>query len=160
MPSTNVLKITASGLVTYDGAGAFTATPYTDTTFTPALNFGGSVGITYSSQVGYYTRIGNMVYVSINIALSSKGSSSGFANITGLPFTSSSTDAQYSFNAYYLGMASFPSSTTDPVGRVMLSGSTLTPWGFLGGTTGSIAQFGDSNFTNTSILRFDGFYRV
>lgn len=161
MPTTNILNVNTSGLVTYDGAGVFSATNYTNTTFTPTLLFGaGSVGLTYTTQVGFYTRIGNIVYISVNIQLSSKGSSTGFANFTGLPFTSSSTDAQYSLNAYYLGMASFPGSTTDPVARIALSDTKFTIWGYLGPSVGTISQLGDSNFTNTSLIRVDGFYRV
>ncbi len=62
---------------------------YEEGTWTPGVSFGaGTTGITYSSQPGRYTKIGNLVYVNAVISLSSKGSSTGQPKITGLPFTS------------------------------------------------------------------------
>ena len=61
-------------------------------TFTPILSFGGaSVGITYSTQLGNYTKIGDRTFFTITITLTSKGSSVGVAAIAGLPNTSSVT---------------------------------------------------------------------
>src|SRR5579859_5311212 len=58
------------------------------TAFTPVLNFGGgSTGITYSSQVGAYVKIGAMVFFNAEIVLTNKGSSTGIANLASLPFT-------------------------------------------------------------------------
>src|SRR5260221_129364 len=54
--------------------------------FTPGLAFGGaSTGITYTTQTGAYTQIGNIVFFSMIINLSSKGTATGNATITGLP---------------------------------------------------------------------------
>jgi len=59
---------------------------YTTNTFTPVLNFGGATtGITYTTQTGQYTSIGNMTFCTISILLSNKGSATGTATITGLP---------------------------------------------------------------------------
>ena len=56
--------------------------------WTPGISFGGSTtGITYSSQSGKYTKIGRAVHIIWRFYLSSKGSASGHAAITGLPFT-------------------------------------------------------------------------
>ena len=68
-------------------AAANTLDDYETGTWTPTLNLGGSsVGITYSKNVGRYTKIGRMVYASFDILLSNKGSSVGGASIDGLPF--------------------------------------------------------------------------
>ncbi len=65
---------------------------YEEGTFTPVLEFGGaSVGLTYGTQYGSYTKVGNRVSVTIQIVLTAKGSSTGNAIISGLPFTSDST---------------------------------------------------------------------
>ena len=161
MPTNNPINLTASGLTTYDGAGAFTGTNYSNTTFTPTLTFGGgSTGITYTTQVGFYTRIGNLVTVSINLTLSSKGSSTGIAAISGLPFAASATNVIYILNGYVFGMTSFPTTTTIPMGLILASSSTVDIWGYLGPTTGTISQFADTNFAATSTIRFNGFYRV
>ncbi|MSX01582.1 MAG: hypothetical protein F2813_00300 [Actinobacteria bacterium] len=56
--------------------------------FTPQLKFGGNnVGMTYgASHSGRYTRIGRLVFAAIFVHLTAKGSSTGSATITGLPF--------------------------------------------------------------------------
>jgi len=60
---------------------------YEEGTWTPQLNFDGSNnGITYTSRVGRYTKIGRMVYASFLIVLSNKGSATGGTTISGLPF--------------------------------------------------------------------------
>jgi hypothetical protein len=57
------------------------------TSFTPALNFGGgTTGITYVVQSGAYVRVASMVFFTISIQLSSKGSSTGNMQVSGLPF--------------------------------------------------------------------------
>lgn len=63
---------------------------YEEGTFVPVLQFGGaSVGVTYTTQIGKFTRIGNTVHFTINIKLTSKGSSTGQAKIAGLPVAAS-----------------------------------------------------------------------
>jgi hypothetical protein len=161
MATNNAINVTASGLTTYDGAGAFTGTSYTNTTFTPTLTFGGgSTGITYTTQVGFYTQIGNLITVSINLVLSSKGSSTGVAAISGLPSAASATNVVYILNGYLLGMTSFPATTTIPIGLILASSSTVDIYGYLGPTAGTITQFVDTDFAATSTIRFNGFYRV
>lgn len=55
-------------------------------TWTPTVLFGGATtGITYTTQIGRYTRIGNMIFATATIVLSSKGSATGVATIGGLP---------------------------------------------------------------------------
>jgi len=67
---------------------ANTLDDYEEGTWTMGLTFGGlSTGITYNSNSGYYTKIGNVVTISGRMALTSKGSATGDAIITGLPFT-------------------------------------------------------------------------
>jgi hypothetical protein len=61
---------------------------YEEGTWTPTLNFSGnSVGLTYSRQVGKYVKVGNIVYCSGHFQVSNKGSSTGTAVVSGLPFT-------------------------------------------------------------------------
>lgn len=60
---------------------------YTTGTWTPTIKFGGgNTGIVYTINHGRYTKIGNMVLIQFLIATSSKGSSTGFMTIEGLPF--------------------------------------------------------------------------
>lgn len=75
------------GGVSFNG-GTNNLQTYVEGSWTPGVAFGGAaVGITYSAQVGKYTQIGNVVYFMYSIALTSKGSSTGSATITGFPVT-------------------------------------------------------------------------
>jgi len=72
---------------------------YEEGTFTPVLTYStpGTVAITYvaGSQKGFYTKIGNTVNVMIDLRVNtfSKGTASGFVQVTGLPFTAKDTGA-------------------------------------------------------------------
>ena len=60
---------------------------YEEGTWSPVLKFGASsTGIAQASAAGRYTKIGKMVLASFNILLSDKGSQTGLATVTGLPF--------------------------------------------------------------------------
>ena len=61
---------------------------YEEGTWTPAFSFGdGTTGIQYgSTRAGIYTKIGKLVTASFNVYITSKGSSTGNAEIN-LPFT-------------------------------------------------------------------------
>lgn len=91
--------LSATGLITATGGQiSFPATQnasadanvlddYEEGDWTPVLSFGGgTTGITYGTQVGRYTKIGRMVSLSFRLTLTSKGSSTGVAVITGVPF--------------------------------------------------------------------------
>jgi len=60
---------------------------YEEGSWTPAFSPASGSGITYTSQSGRYTKIGNMVYVAFEIEMSAKGTASGGLLVTGLPFT-------------------------------------------------------------------------
>ena len=60
---------------------------YVEGTFTPSLSFV-SGSVTLSTAEGYYTRIGNLVYITIKLIISALSSPSGAMTITNLPITS------------------------------------------------------------------------
>jgi hypothetical protein len=64
---------------------------YEEGTWTPTLTFsGGTTGITYDSvRVGTYVKFGRLVWLNCRVALTNKGSSTGTARVTGLPYTAS-----------------------------------------------------------------------
>jgi hypothetical protein len=82
---------TASGGIQFNGdtAAANALDDYEEGTWTPSVAFGGaSVGVVLSVANGAtYTKIGRQVTVNGFFAITSKGSSTGAATITGLPFT-------------------------------------------------------------------------
>ena len=55
-------------------------------TWKPGMSFGnGTTGITYDNQLGNFVKIGRLVVANYKLILSSKGSDTGIARITGLP---------------------------------------------------------------------------
>ena len=135
--------------------GTNTLANYTaSTTFTPSLEFGGATtGITYTTQAGRYCRVGSIVYFSIYLLLSSKGTATGTATITGLPFTvnitSSVTHCVYS-------------NVTVPAGRTDIAFFPAnvqtygTLYGYGTGTT--ISALNDTHFAATSSVYITGCY--
>lgn len=78
---------TSSLTLNFGGSvGSALSTYISSGSFTPGVSFGGgTTGITYSAQNGTYTRIGSIIVFELLVILTSKGSSTGNAAITGLP---------------------------------------------------------------------------
>ena len=141
-PSLNGITFPATQVASAD---ANTLDDYEEGTFTPVVTFGGaSVGITYSDQGGFYTKIGNLVTCQIRIVLSNKGSSSGIAQIANLPFTVAGGLALSAITARITSMTfadvyggyAVPSATTLYLEEVTTAGtqSALTNSDFTNGT--------------------------
>lgn len=79
------------------GSAAF-PTNYATGTFTPTVHDGdlNDKSQAYNIQLGRYTRVGNLVYINLNVRLTSLGTltTSSGAFIAGLPFTSVNTATQ------------------------------------------------------------------
>jgi hypothetical protein len=87
--SSEIARFTADGL-TFNGdtAAANALDDYEEGDITFAITFGGaSTGITYARNTGKYTKVGRQVTITGAIELTSKGSSTGNAVLTGLPFS-------------------------------------------------------------------------
>src|SRR5580765_1403126 len=64
--------------------------------WTPVLQFDGdSTGITYTTQRGSFTRVGDLVFYNLFLFLSSKGAhgASTLASVSGLPFDALTGDS-------------------------------------------------------------------
>jgi len=123
---------------------------YEEGAWTPTLSFGGaSVGIIYGTQTGKYTRIGNRVFFNLIIILTSQGSSTGGASISGLPFAAAEGVA-----------CSTLISNMSAVGTVPQSFANASAVDLYYQTTGANAQYTHGNFTNTAQLYISGCYRV
>jgi hypothetical protein len=76
-------------------SNANTLDDYEEGTWTPAFGTSGTAftSVTYTGQNGTYTKVGQLVTVSMRIEISARtvGSASGDLLITGLPFTSNNT---------------------------------------------------------------------
>lgn len=120
--------------------------------FTPVLNFGGSsAGVTYTTQSGARTRVGNLVTVEINLVLTSNGTGTGTATITGLPFAPALS---------VVGLV-------DPNAGFTLTGSPLAVIG-AGSTTLTLVQTSgtgrtaltEANISDTADMRISVTYRI
>jgi hypothetical protein len=68
-------------------ANANTLDDYEEGTFTPNLTFGGgSTGIVYSDRRAQYVKIGQNVFVNVYFRITSRGTSTGNADLGGFPF--------------------------------------------------------------------------
>lgn len=95
---TEKMRIQTGGGISFNGdtAAANALDDYEEGTWTMGISFGGaSVGVTYGVNTGTYTKIGRQVTANGLMTLSSKGSSTGAAFITGLPFTIASGNSNY-----------------------------------------------------------------
>lgn len=130
---------------------------YAEGTFTPAITFsGGNTGITYSIQVGSYTRIGNIVFFQLSILLTSKGTSTGSLTITGLPVTSAATSDNLSTQSIYTN--SLASGVTQFLQTFIGTSSTVISLRKL--VSGASTSLADTDLTNTSYFTVAGHYNV
>jgi len=68
---------------------------YEEGTWTPGITINDSAsGISYQSVNGNYRKIGSLCVATGRVNLSSKGSSSGYVEVTGLPFTNNNVSTQ------------------------------------------------------------------
>ena len=134
-------------------AEANTLDDYEEGSWTPDLEFGGAkVGITYSEQTGYYTKIGNRVSFEGKIILTSKGSSSGNAECAGLPFTvGAAIQANIADPLIMLGLTAG--------GAILVICSGTSVWLALQTTTDRVLLT-EANFSDTSQIRFCGVYKI
>lgn len=137
-------------------SNANTLDDYEEGTWAPVLTFGNATtGITYATQTGRYTKIGRLVSATANIALSSKGTATGSALVTGLPFTSVN-DGGYGGVAmgYAAGIASIAGSV---MMLVKPNDTRINIYQSNNGTGGSLTN---SNFNNSSQLYFTAVYET
>jgi hypothetical protein len=126
---------------------------YEEGTWTPHVEFGGATaGITYGLQVGFYVKIGTLLCYSGRIDLTSKGISAGAATIAALPFAEVDGAANGGNFSYYANMAA---AVVAPNWNVTGTTMNLT---YSGG--GGVVGLANTDFTNTTVLIWSGWYRT
>lgn len=163
-PVSGVTTLGTSGLLTLTGGQiAFPATAsissnantlddYEEGTFTPSLLFGGgNTDLVASVSNGRYTKIGRIVAFTIYITLTAKGSSTGDATITNLPFTS--VNGVINPLASYFAIVSSVSGHAMPI--VSTSTTTVLLRHLTSGTTAS--NMTQANFNDTSTINIQGY---
>src|SRR3990172_8442501 len=131
------------------------STDYQEGEWVPALKFGGaSTGMVYSVQEGFYTKVGKLVHITLNILLTSPGSSVGDATIEDLPFVAGQTAAAQL--AFYANLSGVSSRT--PICRIDASGTTIIlAWNNVDGAPG---QLQEAEFENGTHLIMSATYRM
>lgn len=123
-------------------------------TWTPQLQFGGaSAGMTFSSQLGTYEQVGALIFLTCNLVLTNKGTSTGRALILGAPGGSQFSGGTPGFFVH--SALNMNSLTKDPL--IGMSGLTIT--------LGTSAESGgvnldDTYFQNITNLNFSGWYQI
>ncbi len=137
-------------------ADANTLDDYEEGTFTPTITFGGgSTGITYSLQAGEYTKIGDRVFFSATVHLTSKGSSTGQALINGLPFTSSNAGSANTACAVRGDV--FAAGVNALMAQITNGATTVLILSFAAGGSSGLT---DTSYNNTTQIRISGHYRT
>jgi hypothetical protein len=137
-----------TGGLTFNGdtSAANALDDYEEGTWTMGISFGGgSTGITYSVNTGTYTKIGRQVTVNGYVELTSKGSSTGTAAITGLPFTIANSGSNYSAPSLWFNNITFLNQFQG-FGAVNTTTVALRQITSLGALT----SLDDTNFANNS----------
>lgn len=135
-------------------ADANTLDDYEEGTWTPTLEFGGaSVNMAYTIQTGLYTKIGNLVTITGRILLSAKGTSTGDATMTGLPFTSKNVDGAYTSISLRFDNITFANQFQGVINKnaVIITLLELTEAGVGTALT-------EGNFANDSLIDFSAIY--
>ena len=161
--------LNASGLIYANAGIAFPATQvasadgntlddYEEGTFTPTLSASGYT-FSHSTQTGIYTKIGNVVYFKIYMAVSyATGSGGAQGSIGGLPFTASSSAANYG------GVSWFPDSGSawfSRVGSVRTSpGGTTLYIGVGWSGSGMSSSLTWSGMSSSTEFEISGHYHV
>jgi hypothetical protein len=137
--------------------GGTTLATYVEGSCTLSLTFGGgSTGITYSVRTCKYQQVGNTVTLRAYLALSSKGSSTGSAVITGLPVAASATASEFQAGQVIVGNGS--SYTGTSYGNIDPAATTSINLVVVNG--GVAAALTDTNFVNTSNINLSFRYTI
>lgn len=153
-PGTGGIAFPATAVAVAD---ANTLDDYEEGTFTPTIQFGGAaVDVTYNATwtAGKYTKIGNVVFFSLTLTLTSKGSSAGAVTIHTLPFTSSSSKAAPALSIR-------PTKITfanQMFAQVAVAGTSITLYESTEG--GTLTAITNADFANDSDILITGFYFI
>ena len=157
---TEKLRIKSSGGITFNGDTSVNNAldDYEEGNWTPGVTFGGgNTGVSSGASTGSYTKIGRMVYVSALLLLSNKGTSTGNAQITGLPFSMGAGNKMNGAVSFaYIERISFNEVLT---GSVTSGGTTVSLYEAVSGNVSPNA-ITNSDFNNSTGLRFNITYQT
>lgn len=135
--------------------GGTPLTTYIEGTWTPILAFGGaSTGITYGQQTGSYVRTGKTITIQMTLILSSKGSATGAATISGLPVNFANLTQVQACAADTTGGVTLGALNTMLFlqGNASAATFTVTQWG----SAQAFTALTNASFANNGALYFTG----
>lgn len=129
---------------------------YETSTFTPTLTFGGAAtGMTFSVQLGRYTRLGNLLVAWISFTLTNKGSSVGNVVIGGLPYASPNINGVASFRVQNMA-----AGIVTPLQGALAPGAGATSFAVEKVAAGVATSLTDADFNNNTSLRCNVVYQT
>ena len=152
------LRLLQGGGITFNGdtAAANALDDYEEGDWTMGIAFGNaSVGVTYNFRGATYTKIGRQVTLNGYMVLSSKGSSTGAATITGLPFTVGGATGNYTSASLRLSAVTFTGQfqANSDISSTTISFNQIS-------SIGTISNMDDTNFANNSAIMVNLSYFV
>ena len=152
--SSNELNGAASGSPT-----PLSQEPQSSGTWSPGLTFGGgSTGMSITGSIGNWRRVGKLCHFSCRFVVNAKGTSTGEAVFSGLPYTAKNNGSSY-YDAEMLqvgasGMLSLTSAVYARINQNATTGSL-----YHAAATGD-DPLEDTNFTNGAVIRISGTYEI
>jgi hypothetical protein len=157
--SGNLLMNTSNAGIRFSNSSALTNSTLNDYetgTWTPNIQFGGGqTGLTYTTQVGSYTKVGNNVTVYGQINIATVGSSGGVAAISNLPFSASG-------NPYGIGTIAFDQGATSLTSAGFYYGIAASSTLYIryNNSNGLYQSLSNSNFVSGTQIYFSITYRT
>jgi hypothetical protein len=168
-PTGGINFIDAADVATGETVSSSVLDDYEEGTFTPSLKFGGgNTGMSVGSNTGgSYTKVGRLVFVHIRVEIATRGSSTGAATISSLPFVvgniqtgGSSIEQSCAIGGYHQNCFITTSPTgASPACRMLVSTNTaLLSWTNV--LTGDHVDMSHSAFDGNASFAFDVVYQV
>lgn len=131
------------------------------TAWTPNVQINGSsTGITYSAQTGFYQQMGNLVFITGEVILTSKGAGSGVVSISNFPVAIGST-AGLNVQPIIVGEVTGWTSAGYTILCLTPSASSTIIWNFTESGSGKVSAFMQSSeLTSTPFFNFSGIYCI
>lgn len=141
--TTSTARSLVTGQVSFDD-GTNYLDYYEEGSWTPSIT--GSTSnptVSYSTQLGKYTRIGDLVTVKCTITINTISGGSGAVRISGLPFTASN-DSMTSVGSFgQVNGLNFPTSTVDVSTLVFGNAAYTQPFSIIDNTNGASVDMTD-----------------
>ncbi len=117
--------------------------------WTPAITFAtpGNLSVSYATQVGLYSRTGNIVWVTCSLTFTPTfTTASGAFSIAGLPFTSNLSNGNINHGSCFTSGVTFTAGNISLECEVVNNGTSIIP--LQSPASGNSAGFTTANFTS------------